>query len=34
VLVIVGREATATGTAEDALLIEAESLAATAMRLD
>ncbi len=34
VLVIVGREATATGTAEDALLIEAESLAASAMRLD
>lgn len=34
VLVIVGREATATGAAEDAILIEAESLAATAMRLD
>ncbi|WP_225421075.1 ligase-associated DNA damage response DEXH box helicase [Sphingomonas parva] len=34
VLVIVGREATATGLAEDALLIEAESLAETAMRKD
>ena len=34
VLVIVGREATATGTADDALLIEAESLAEEAMRLD
>ncbi|HEY0043089.1 MAG TPA: ligase-associated DNA damage response DEXH box helicase [Allosphingosinicella sp.] len=34
VLVIVGREATATGHAEDSLLIEAESLAATAMRRD
>ncbi len=34
VLVIVGRENTATGLAEDAILIEAESLAATAMRLD
>ena len=34
VLVIVGREATATGQAEDSLLIEAESLAATAMRRD
>ncbi|QPQ54582.1 ligase-associated DNA damage response DEXH box helicase [Allosphingosinicella flava] len=34
VLVIVGRERTATGTVDDALLIEAESLAAEAMRLD
>jgi ATP-dependent Lhr-like helicase len=34
VLVIVGREATATGLADDALLIEAESLAETAMRMD
>jgi ATP-dependent Lhr-like helicase len=34
VLVIVGREATATGLADDALLIEAESLAETAMRID
>jgi ATP-dependent Lhr-like helicase len=34
VLVIVGREATATGHAEDSLLIEAESLAAEAMRRD
>ena len=34
VLVIIGREKTATDSAEDALLIEAESLAATAMRLD
>jgi ATP-dependent Lhr-like helicase len=34
VLVIVGREATATGTAEDSLLIEAESLAEMAMRVD
>jgi ATP-dependent Lhr-like helicase len=34
VLVIVGREATATGTTEDSLLIEAESLAEQAMRLD
>ena len=34
VLVIVGREATATGHAEDSLLIEAESLAETAMRRD
>ena len=32
VLVIVGREATATGTADDQLLIEAESLAEIAMR--
>jgi ATP-dependent Lhr-like helicase len=34
VLVIVGREATATGHSEDSLLIEAESLAAMAMRRD
>jgi ATP-dependent Lhr-like helicase len=34
VLVIVGREATATGLADDALLIEAESLAEMAMRVD
>jgi ATP-dependent Lhr-like helicase len=34
VLVIVGRERTATGTVDDQLLIEAESLAETAMRLD
>jgi ATP-dependent Lhr-like helicase len=34
VLVIVGREATATGLADDAILIEAESLAAVAMRVD
>jgi ATP-dependent Lhr-like helicase len=34
VLVIVGRERTATGTVDDQLLIEAESLAAEAMRLD
>ncbi|MBV9370715.1 MAG: DNA ligase-associated DEXH box helicase, partial [Alphaproteobacteria bacterium] len=34
VLVIVGREATATGTADDQLLIEAESLAEIAMRRD
>jgi len=34
VLVIVGREATATGNTEDSLLIEAESLAEQAMRLD
>ncbi|WP_106640581.1 ligase-associated DNA damage response DEXH box helicase [Allosphingosinicella vermicomposti] len=34
VLVIIGRERVATGTADDALLIEAESLAAEAMRLD
>jgi ATP-dependent helicase Lhr and Lhr-like helicase len=34
VLVIVGREATATGIADDALLIEAESLAEMAMRRD
>ena len=34
VLVIVGRERTATGTSDDQLLIEAESLAAEAMRLD
>jgi len=34
VLVIVGRERTATGTTDDAMLIEAESLAAIAMRRD
>ncbi|MFC7500196.1 ligase-associated DNA damage response DEXH box helicase [Enterovirga sp. GCM10030262] len=34
VLVIVGRERTATGTVDDALLIEAESLAEIAMRVD
>jgi len=34
VLVIVGRERTATGTVDDSLLIEAESLAQEAMRLD
>jgi ATP-dependent Lhr-like helicase len=34
VLVIVGRERTATGTVDDSLLIEAESLAAEAMRID
>jgi ATP-dependent Lhr-like helicase len=34
VLVIVGRERTATGTVDDSLLIEAESLAEEAMRLD
>jgi ATP-dependent Lhr-like helicase len=34
VLVIVGRERTATGTVDDSLLIEAESLAAIAMRKD
>jgi ATP-dependent Lhr-like helicase len=34
VLVIVGRERTATGTSDDQLLIEAEGLAAIAMRRD
>jgi ATP-dependent helicase Lhr and Lhr-like helicase len=34
VLVIIGRERTAVGTAEDQLLIEAEALAEEAMRLD
>jgi ATP-dependent helicase Lhr and Lhr-like helicase len=34
VLVIIGRERTATGTVDDSLLIEAESLAAIAMRVD
>jgi ATP-dependent Lhr-like helicase len=34
VLVIIGRERTATGTVDDSLLIEAESLAAIAMRID
>jgi ATP-dependent Lhr-like helicase len=34
VLVIIGRERTATGTVDDSLLIEAESLAAIAMKVD
>ena len=34
VLVIVGRERMATGTVDDSLLIEAESLAELAMRVD
>jgi len=34
VLTLIGRERVATGSADDALLIEAESLAAEAMRLD
>ena len=34
VLVIIGRERTATGTVDDSLLIEAESLAEMAMRVD
>jgi ATP-dependent Lhr-like helicase len=34
VLVIIGRERTAQGTVDDSLLIEAESLAALAMRVD
>jgi len=34
VLVIIGRERTAVGTADDQLLIEAETLATEAMRLD
>ncbi len=34
VLVLIGRERVATGTADDALLIEAESLALEAMRVD
>ena len=34
VLTLIGREKVATGTADDALLIEAEALAAEAMRLD
>ena len=34
VLVLVGRESVAQGQAEDALLIEAEALAADAMRVD
>ncbi len=34
VLTLIGREKIATGLADDALLIEAESLAAEAMRLD
>jgi ATP-dependent Lhr-like helicase len=34
VLVLIGREKVATGTADDALLIEAEALAAEAMSVD
>ena len=34
VLTLSGRERVATGTADDALLLEAEALAAEAMRLD
>ena len=34
VLVMIGRERTATGTVDDSLLIEAESLAEIAMRVD
>ena len=34
VLVIIGRERTAQGATDDSLLIEAESLAALAMRVD
>jgi ATP-dependent Lhr-like helicase len=34
VLTLIGREKVATGTADDALLIEAEALAEVAMRLD
>ena len=34
VLTLIGREQVATGSADDALLIEAEALAAEAMRLD
>ena len=34
VLVIIGRERTAQGTVDDSLLIEAESLAEIAMRID
>jgi ATP-dependent helicase Lhr and Lhr-like helicase len=34
VLVMIGRERTATGTVDDQLLIEAESLAEAAMRVD
>ena len=34
VLVLIGRESVAQGTADDALLIEAEALAAEAMRPD
>jgi ATP-dependent Lhr-like helicase len=33
-MVIVGREAAPAGTADEAILIEAEALAAEAMRLD
>jgi ATP-dependent Lhr-like helicase len=34
VLTLIGRERVATGNADDALLIEAEALAAEAMRID
>ncbi len=34
VLIMIGRETVAQGTADDALLLEAESLAAVAMRRD
>ena len=34
VLTLIGREKVATGTADDALLVEAEALAAEAMQLD
>ena len=34
VLIMIGRESVAQGAAEDAMLIEAEALAAEAMRLD
>jgi ATP-dependent Lhr-like helicase len=34
VLIMIGREKTPQGTGEDALLIEAEGIAAEAMRLD
>jgi ATP-dependent Lhr-like helicase len=34
VLIMIGRETVTQGTAEDALLMEAEDIAAEAMRLD
>ena len=34
VLTLIGREKVSTGSADDALLIEAEALAAEAMRID
>jgi ATP-dependent Lhr-like helicase len=34
VLTLIGREKVATNTADDALLVEAEALAAEAMRID